>query len=105
MTQVVHSYPLRNHGHLLQHEIHLGDHDPSQAPAVTHVSGLANANVQSASFKMLQKALEMDLDLSQLHGVAKAPRIQQGDRQVQTCTLSFLSFLLLLDINIFLQGI
>ena len=38
------------------------------------VKGLANENVQSASFKMLQRALEMDLDLSQFHGHAKAPR-------------------------------
>ena len=42
--------------------------------APSHVTGLSNANVQSASFKMLQRALEMDEDLSQFHGSAKAPR-------------------------------
>ena len=40
------------------------------------MKSLANENVQSASFKMLQKALEMDLDLTQVHGSAKAPRDQ-----------------------------
>ena len=44
------------------------------------IKGLANSNAQSASFKMLEQALEMDLDLSQLHGSAKAPREEQpGD--------------------------
>ena len=38
--------------------------------------GLANENVQSASFKMLQKALEMDTDLTQVHSSARAPRDQ-----------------------------
>ena len=42
------------------------------------MKGLANENVQSASFKMLQKALEMDTDLTQVHGSARAPRDQQG---------------------------
>ena len=42
------------------------------------MSGLANENVQSASFKMLQKALELDLDLTTIHGSAKAPRVQEG---------------------------
>jgi hypothetical protein len=50
--------------------------DPSNVPS--HVTGLANQNVQSASFKMLQKALEMDLDLTSLHGTAKAPRQVEG---------------------------
>ena len=42
------------------------------------IKGLANSNAQSASFKMLEQALEMDLDLSQLHGSAKAPREEQS---------------------------
>ena len=46
--------------------------------APSHVTGLSNANVQSASFKMLQRALEMDEDLSQFHGSARAPRVNQG---------------------------
>ena len=50
--------------------------DPN-ATGPTHVKGLANSDVQSASFKMLQRALEMDLDLSQLHGSAKAPREEE----------------------------
>lgn len=46
--------------------------------APSHVTGLSNANVQSASFKMLQRALDMDEDLSQFHGSARAPRVNQG---------------------------
>ena len=49
------------------------------------IKGLANSNAQSASFKMLEQALEMDLDLSQLHGSAKAPREEQsGDNPLLT---------------------
>ena len=46
--------------------------EPEAAPS--HVTGLSNSNVQSASFKMLQRALERDEDLSQFHGSARAPR-------------------------------
>ena len=47
-------------------------YEPEAAPS--HVTGLANSNVQSASFKMLQRALERDEDMSQFHGSARAPR-------------------------------
>ena len=46
--------------------------------APSHVTGLSNANVQSASFKLLQRALDMDEDMSQFHGSARAPRVNQG---------------------------
>lgn len=63
--------------------------------ASSHVKGLANSNVQSASFKMLQKALEMDLDLSQVSGSAKAPRDQGLTLQIvheMSFTVDFFEF-------------
>ena len=38
------------------------DMDPSQAPS--HYKGLANKNIQSYSFKMLQKALEGGMNIT-----------------------------------------
>jgi len=55
-----------------QHPSGASDSVPTQ-----RCPGLAKSNVQSASFNMLQRALEADEDLSQFHGSAKAPRDQE----------------------------
>ncbi len=49
----------------------------------SHVTGLSNKNIQSASFKMLEKALETGDEemLTSIHSNARAPKIQSQSYQ------------------------
>ena len=69
-----HPYFVHLHQTFIKDSIKIKGFEAGGDSVPSHVKGLANSNVQSASFKMLQRALEMDLDLSHLHGSAKAPR-------------------------------